>query len=317
MILSVSRRTDIPAFYSEWFLNRIKEGYVYVRNPFNPRQISNVNIRPEVVDCIVFWSKDPLPLINKIKLLENYKYYFQFTITPYDSDIENNLRSKSEILKTFIELSKLIGKERVILRYDPILLTDKYTIDFHKRSFEKLCEKVNGYTERIVISYLDDYKKARRNMKEINLQEITMQQVWETAKFIGEAASIAKIEVETCAEEYDLTQFGIKRGKCIDGDLIERITGYKLKKLNKDGNRQLCLCDQCIDIGQYDSCINGCVYCYANVNKETAIRNHMEHSKASPILIGDYNEADVKVRKDVCSWRALEEEQREQIVMDF
>ena len=314
MILSASRRTDIPAFYSEWFVNRIKEGYVYVRNPFNAKQISNVAITPEVVDCIVFWSKDPLPLMKKLDCFKDYKYYFQFTITPYDTDIEKNLRSKKEIIDTFIELSKRIGKEKVILRYDPIFLTDKYSLDFHKKSFEKLCKSVRGYTDRIVISYLDDYKKSTRNMKGINLLELTNDHIFEMAKFIGDAARGSMLEVETCAEGYDLSQFGIKHGKCIDKELIEKIVGYPIKKLNRDGNRELCLCDQSIDIGQYDSCVNGCVYCYANVNKEIARKNNSEHRVDSPILFGNYNDNEVKVRKDVCSWadnenRVLDSEQ--------
>lgn len=317
MILSVSRRTDIPAFYSEWFLNRIKEGYVYVQNPFNIKQISKVNIMPEVVDGIVFWSKDPLPLMKDIKRLKEYNYYFQFTITPYDNDIEQNIRSKKEIVNTFISLSELIGKERVILRYDPILLTDKYSIEFHKRSFEKLCERVSGYTNRIVISYLDDYKKVSRNMKELNIRKISTEQAYQIGKFISEIAQSFGINVESCAEEYDLEQFGINHGKCIDGELIEKISGYKLKSLGRDGNRQLCLCDQCIDIGQYDSCIHGCLYCYANANKEIAKRNYLEHSVDLPILVGEYDEMDVKARKDVCSWRLTDSGSDEQIRMNI
>lgn len=303
MILSVSRRTDIPAFYSDWFINRINEGFVYVRNPFNSKQISKIRITPDIVDCIVFWSKDPLPLMKHIDKLSSYNYYFQYTITPYDQDIEVNLRNKRDILNTFIDLSKLIGKEKIILRYDPILFTDRYTIDFHIRSFERLCEKIEGFTERIVISFLDDYKKVSRNMKHINLKKIENEDIYQIAANFSNIAQKHNISIETCAESVDLENFGIKHGRCIDGELIERITGYKLKNLKKDGHREQCLCHECVDIGQYDTCTHGCLYCYANVNKELANRNRLLHDPKAMILCGDYDDVNVRGRKDLRLFR--------------
>lgn len=310
MILSVSRRTDIPAFYSEWFINRIKGGFVYVRNPFNFNQISKINISPENVDCIVFWSKNPKPLIDKLHILDdlNYKYYFQFTITPYNKDLEKNLANKREIINTFIELSRLIGKNKVILRYDPILINDKYNIDYHVKAFDKLCMSLHNYTERIIFSFLDDYNKVKRNMDDLNIREITEHDMKLIAYKFKEIADKYGILIETCAEKIDLDELGINHGKCIDGDLIESFIGYRIKNKNKlDGNRQYCGCMKCIDIGQYDSCIHNCLYCYANVNKDKAIRNYERHDPNLPILFGEYDIEQVKDRKDVESYKIIKD----------
>jgi len=159
MIISVSRRTDIPAFYSDWFFKRLEEGFVLVRNPMNPQQVSKVSLSKAVVDCFVFWTKNPKSMLEKLPLLAGYDYYFQFTLNPYDQEIEVNLPKKAEIIKTFIELSNLIGKDRVIWRYDPILLTDKITIGDHLEYFNILAGQLGDYTRKCVISFLDQYQK--------------------------------------------------------------------------------------------------------------------------------------------------------------
>jgi DNA repair photolyase len=311
MILSVSRRTDIPAFYSQWFLNRIREGYVYVRNPFNYNRISKVIIKPDNVDCIVFWTKNPRPLMNKLDELDklNFKYYFQFTITPYQEDIEKNVMSKKEIIQTFIELSNRIGKRRVILRYDPIILTERYNLEFHKKAFRVLCDKLHSYTEKVIFSFLDGYKKIAKNMQELNVREISNEDMKVIAGEFVKVAEEYGLSLETCAEKIDLRDIGIKPARCIDGDLIERIIGYKI--MNKDildGNREHCGCMKCIDIGQYDSCIHNCLYCYANVNKDKALNNYKIHNPKSPILFGDFEESQVKERKDVKGFKVIEDE---------
>lgn len=309
MILSVSRRTDISAFYSEWFINRIKDGYVYVKNPFNAKQISKINIKPDVVDCIVFWTKDAKPIMKYLDELKNYKYYFQFTVTPYKKDIEPNVRDKSQIIDTFIELSTLLGKDKVILRYDPIFLTDKYTLNYHKNAFEKLCNRLGNYTNKVIISFLDDYKKVSRNMKGINIKEITKDDIYDISSYFSSIAKENGLKIETCGEEVDLSEFGIEHGRCVDGDLIEKIVGYKLKNLKRDGNRSGCLCHECIDIGQYDTCAHGCLYCYANINKNKAEENFNKHNKNSPLLFGEYNEEFITERKDIKSYKVIDIEQ--------
>lgn len=306
MILSVSRRTDIPAFYTEWFMNRVREKFVYVRNPFNSKQISNIIITPENVDCIVFWSKNPAPIIAYLEELDNlnYKYYFQFTITPYVDDLEFKIKNKEEIINTFKKLSEKIGKGKVILRYDPILITDKYSENFHLKAFENICETLNNYTEKVIISFLDDYKKVSCNMKGIELHKIDTEKMRFFGKNFAQIAKRYNLTIETCAEGVDLSEYEIDHGKCIDGDLIERITGYKItNKDKKDGNREHCGCMKCIDIGAYDTCVHNCLYCYANINKKAANNNYRLHDPKSPILSGEYEESQVKVRKDIKSYR--------------
>lgn len=313
MILSVSRRTDIPAFYSEWFINRIIEGFVYVRNPFNYNQVSKINISPDNVDCIVFWSKNPKPIIEKLNILDelNYKYYFQFTINPYEKDLEKSIVSKEDIINTFINLSNLIGKKRVVLRYDPILLNEKYDINYHIKAFDKLCTTLYQHTEKITFSFLDDYKKVKRNMSDINIKEITEDDMLQIAHKFKEITNKHGLLIETCAEEIDLNKVGINHGKCIDGDLIESIIGYEIKNKNKlDGNRQYCGCMKTIDIGQYDSCIHNCLYCYANINKAKALTNYINHNPNSPILFGDYDIENVKERKDVQSYKIIKDNEQ-------
>lgn len=288
MILSVSRRTDIPAFYSKWFMNRLHDGYCLVRNPFNARLISHIPLSPNNIDVIVFWTKNSKPMHKYLKNIDNmgYKYYFQYTITPYKKDMEENLLDKKIIINSFQELSTLIGKEKVILRYDPIVLTPSYTIDYHIKAFEKLCDHVKYYTNKIVISFLNYYNNTSKNMVSHNVINISTEDMHILADNFSSIAKSHKIILESCAEKIDLEKYNINHGKCIDDELIEKITGYKLKA-PKDNQREACGCIKCIDIGEYNSCIHNCLYCYANINKESAYKNYKLHNPLSPLLIGD------------------------------
>lgn len=296
MILSVSRRTDIPAFYSKWFVERLKQEYVLVRNPFNAHLLSHIPLSPNHIDIIVFWTKNSYPIHKYLKDIDNmgYKYYFQYTITPYKKDMEENLLDKKIIINSFQELSSKIGKEKVILRYDPIVLTPSYTIDYHTLAFEKLCNHLKDYTNKIVISFLDDYKKISKNMKKHNVYDITFDDMNILAENFSSIAKSHNIILESCAEKIDLEKYNINHGKCIDNELIEKITGAKLKA-PKDNQREACNCIKCIDIGEYNSCIHNCLYCYANINKESASINHKLHNPNSPLLIGDINHEKDKI----------------------
>ena len=288
MILSVSRRTDIPAFYGKWFMQRLKEQYVLVRNPFNANLVSRIPLSPSHIDVIVFWTKNSKPMHKYLKDIDNmgYKYYFQYTITPYKKDMEENLLDKKIIINSFQELSTLIGKEKVILRYDPIVLTSSYTIDYHIKAFEKLCNHLKDYTNKIIFSFLDDYKKISKNMKNHNVHNITTDDMHKLAENFSSIAKSHNIILESCAEKIDLEKYNINHGKCIDDELIEKITGAKLKA-PKDNQREACGCIKCIDIGEYNSCIHNCLYCYANVNKDSAYKNYKLHNPLSPLLIGN------------------------------
>lgn len=310
MIVSVSRRTDIPAFYSEWFFNRLKEGYVYVQNPFNTKQISKVDLTPKSVDCFVFWTKNAEPMLSRLDELKDYNYYFQFTITGYGSDVEKGITDKKAIIESFKKLSKIIGKERVVLRYDPILLSEKYTIERHTVLFERLCEKLSGYTEKCVISFVDLYKKTERNTRNLKLKPMTENDMRNIAKKFSIIGNKYNIKLETCSESIDLSKFGIKKGKCIDNELIERIVGCKLKVDKDKTQREVCGCVASVDIGQYNTCRHHCAYCYANFNYKTVENNIILHDVHSPMLIGTPSK-DAKIiprdMKSVCVKHEMEQ----------
>jgi len=287
MILSVSRRTDIPNYYSDWFLNRIREGFLYVRNPMNPHQISEIDLSPDVVDCMVFWTKNPAPILGRLRELEDYPFYFQFTLTGYGRDIEPRLPDKrSQLVRTFQELSRQIGSDRIIWRYDPIFLSERYTAEYHKKAFGELAASLKGYTRRVVISFLDFYAKTRRNMEGLFIQNPSNE---ELERFAGELAQLAGengLMIETCAECLDLKKLGIQHGSCIDKKLIERLTGCKLKAAKDRNQRSECGCVESVEVGTYDTCLNGCRYCYAN-DSEASVRKGIRHYDVhSPLLCG-------------------------------
>lgn len=300
MIISASRRTDIPAYYSEWFFNRIKEGFVLVRNPMNFRQISKINLSSKVVDAIVFWTKNPAPMIDRLDELKDYKYYFQFTLNPYGKDIEYNVPSKSQsIIPTFIELSKKIGKDKVIWRYDPIFINKKYTVDYHVKYFKLLMSRLYNYTEKCTISFLDYYKSIEKNISKQNIISPSANQQIEIAEKFSEIAEEYGVIIDTCAENSDFDKYNIKHASCIDKERIEKICGYKLK-LNKDKNqREACTCVESVDIGMYNTCKNACVYCYANHSEIKVNQNYNSHNPLSPLLCGTIEEKDIIKERDI------------------
>lgn len=291
MIISVSRRTDIPAFYSEWFFNRLKEGFVYVVNPMNPKQVSKIELNPNVVDCFVFWTKNATPMLDRLDELKEYKYYFQYTITGYKTDVEQGILDKREVIDTFKKLSRTIGKEKVILRYDPIFLNKEYTIDYHCRAFKNLCTELKGYTKKCVISFIDLYKKTEINTKSLHIIDMNIDDIKEIASRFSKIASENDIKIETCSEEYELEEFGINKGKCIDDKIISQIIGYEVNATKDDTQRTVCGCIKSIDIGQYNTCKHHCLYCYANFNYAQVEENYKLHNKDYPLLVG-------QVRKD-------------------
>lgn len=287
MILSVSRRTDIPALYTNWFFNRIEEGFALVRNPFNPKQVSRVAINPKVIDCIVFWTKNPRNMLERLHELEEYNYYFQFTLNPYDRTIEENLPPKDILIDTFIELSKKVGRDRVIWRYDPIILTDRFTCDYHYKWFKYLAERLSPYTNKCIISFLYLYRKTQRNLKGINILSIEEEDMLSIAGEFSRIAKMHNLIIETCSEEVDLVGYDIGHGKCIDDVLISKIVGEDLQ-IDKDLNqREGCGCVKSIDIGAYNTCNHNCLYCYANLNRTVVRDNLLEHNENSPLLLGE------------------------------
>ena len=256
-------------------MNRVRAGYAMTRNPMNRSQIRRIDLSPDTIDCIVFWTKDPQNLLPDLSELDKigYKYYFQFTLTPYGNDIERNLRSKRDIESTFIRLSELIGKTRVIWRYDPIIINDTLTVDYHKREFTRLYDKLSSYTERIVISYADKYAKIKSDIiKRIRDEDIT-----ELNAFIKSASDI---DVRSCCEN------GFKSAACIDRELIESIINKPLPDLKRDKNQRAgCGCYESVDVGVYNTCPNGCVYCYANYSAKSVMANYLKHNPENIYLI--------------------------------
>ena len=291
MIISASRKTDIPAFYSEWFINRIKEGYVYSRNPMNAHQISRIPLNPDVVDCIVFWTKNPIPIIPKLDELKDYNYYFQFTLTGYGRDIEANLPDKKkDLIPAFQQLSEKIGSERVIWRYDPIAINERYTAEYHIKAFGQIAEALNGRTEKCVISFVDFYQKIQKNMQALNIQDASPETMTDVAKKMYEIATANGMVLATCAEKIDLAAIGIEHNACIDQGVIERICGGKLKVKKDPSQRSECKCVESRDIGTYNTCRNGCRYCYANFSPKTVKESMAKYDPNSPILCDTINE---------------------------
>lgn len=288
MILSVSRRTDIPDHYSDWFMARIKEGFLYVRNPMNVHQISRIDLSPEVVDCIVFWTKNPADMIEKLESLQGYMYYFQFTLTGYGKDVEPNLPDKRrELIPTFKRLSEKIGKERVIWRYDPILINKRYTVEYHLKAFEEIACALADHTERVVISFVDLYPKISRNTKELDIRQMTDEEMIESAGKMAKIASRYGLTIETCAEQIDLQEVGIRHGSCIDKKLIEGLLGCKLTAKKDRGQRNACGCLESVEVGAYDTCPNGCRYCYADLNDDKVRENVRSYDRDQPLLCGN------------------------------
>lgn len=305
MIISASRRTDIPTYYSDWFLNRIREGYVYVRNPMNPHQISRVSLTPEDVDGIVFWTKDPSPMLPKLDALKEYMYYFQFTLNSYSADVERNVPSKSRaVIPTFQRLSDLIGPDRVIWRYDPIFLSDTYTMDYHIRYFEALAKRLAPYTRKCTISFLDLYRSTAKNMAGASPRLFSAEQQTRLAKSLAEIAHSYGLRIDTCAEALDLSQYGIGHARCIDGDLLGRLLHCPLDAKKDKNQRVECGCTESLDIGAYNTCRNGCRYCYANHSEAAVLANCGRHDPTSPLLVGGVGSEDTITQRKAVSLRA-------------
>ena len=306
MIISASRRTDIPAFFSDWIINRLKEQYAYVRNPMNIHQVSKINLSPDIVDCIVFWSKNPKPMLEKINLLENYMFYFQFTLNAYEEDLEANLPSLQTRINTFQTLSNCIGKERVVWRYDPIIINEKYSIDWHIENFKYLADQLYPYTEKVTISFIDLYTKIFHNIKGKNIYELTYKQKDILAKNFSEIAHSHNIKIDTCAEDIDLSSYGISHARCIDDRLISKLLNCSMD-VEKDKNQRLeCGCIASIDLGLYNTCQNGCVYCYANHNCTIRKQNFDAYDPFSPLLCSHVTELDKITERKVKSQKNMQ-----------
>jgi DNA repair photolyase len=295
MIISASRRTDIPAFYSEWFMNRLQEGYCLVPNPFNPKQVSRISLVPESVDAIVFWSKNPAPMLDFLPKLEamGYLFYFLFTLNDYPKALEPNLPPMEERISTFIELSERIGPRRVIWRYDPIILSNRTDASYHRKAFENVCQQLAGRTQRVIISIITLYRKTVRNLAPLETQGYVFDKEPrrnpETEALLSHVAKTAAghgLEIFACAEARDYTFLGIKPSSCIDAALIRELWDTLVSSEKDPGQREHCGCALSRDIGMTDTCPHGCPYCYSNMNPKIALTRYKTHDPRSTALIG-------------------------------
>ncbi len=291
MIINTGQRTDIPAFYSDWFANRLTEGFVCVRNPYYPNQVSRYRLDPSVVDCIGFCTKNPEPMFRYFDLLKDYGQYWFVTITPYGRDIEPNVKDKHKLLDDFRRLSETVGIDSVGWRYDPIFISEKYSAAYHLRAFEKMASALDGYTKTAVISFIDLYPKVRRNFPEA--REVAKEERLELGKAFAAIAASHGMTLKPCAEGNDLAAFGADCGGCMRISDYEKAIGRRLNAPKKKGARAECACYLSCDIGAYNTCLHLCRYCYANAEPAKVLAQSRLHDPKSPFLIGHYQKDDV------------------------
>ena len=291
MIINTGQRTDIPAFYAEWFANRLKEGFVCVRNPYNPNQVSRYRLDPAVVDVIGFCTKNPAPMFPYMELLKDYGQYWFVTITPYGRDIEPNVPDKHQLIEDFKTLSNIVGINSIGWRFDPVFISERYGEKYHIRAFEQIAAALEGYTETAVISFIDLYPKVRRNFPEV--QEVTKEQRLRLGKEFIRIASAHGMTVKPCAEGDELAAYGADCSGCMRLRDYEKAIGMHLNAPKRKGARAECACYLSCDIGAYNTCKHLCRYCYANAEVSEVLAQSRLHDPKSPFLIGSYMDGDV------------------------
>jgi len=316
MIISASRRSDIPAFYADWFMTRVREGFFHRVNPFNSKQISGFSLKPEDVDAVCFWSKNPRPMIKDLDELDRrgLNYYFQFTLNPYDKIFEPDLPPLQERIETMQELAARIGPERVIWRYDPVVLTSVTPVFWHLEMAERLAGELGNATRRLMFSFYDFYGKGRGRLHKhlsesgIRLDDITAAghraELEELAFGFKNMADRHALQIFTCSEDVGLERIGIKQGACIDGALIRQLFGVNATSKKDKNQRAACNCVESAEMGIYNSCRFNCAYCYANFNRSFTPGNGACHDPDSPMLLGRYEgkieiRTSLKVRKKI------------------
>lgn len=292
MIINTGARTDTAQYFTPWLLNRFREGYALSRNPLFPSKVARYELNPDVVDCVVFCSKNYEPILNHLDEITNkFNTYFYYTITAYGKDVEPGVPSIDESMETLIELSKQVGKQRVAWRYDPVLLTERYTIEAHMKTFERMAKVLAPYIDRCIFSFVEIYKKVEVNMPE--LMPISTEDMNILAKGLGSIARKYKIHLQTCGTNTKYTQYGIHTSGCITLDILGKANGVAFKDIKHRGMRTGCHCIESRDIGAYDTCLNGCKYCYANKDPNKAAENYKYHDPESPLLLGHVKETDI------------------------
>lgn len=295
MILNVSGRTDIVAFYTPWFINRYREGFVDVRNPIYSKLVHRIYFQD--VELFVFCTKNPRPMLPFLKEIKQ-TILFQITLTPYQKDIEPNVPFKKEIIEDIKRISSILGKDFVFVRYDPIFLSKKYSLNYHIKAFERLCSLLEGFVTKIIVSFMDNYKNVQKNMTILQAQSFTPQDFKEIGKNFSRIAKEHGMTVQTCSEYETLEEYGFLVNDCVSRGFAKNITGRSYPKW-QSRNSKYCHCAKMVDIGWYNTCSHYCKYCYANFDENKIEENEKNHHFDSTMLIGYLNDDDViKVRKD-------------------
>ncbi len=300
MILNTGSRTDIPAYYSEWFMNRIHEGFVLARNPYYPKQVYRYQLDPGSVDILAFCTKNPQPMLEHLDELKDFRQLWYVTLTSYGRDIEPNVPDKHHTIEAIQKLAKKVGRDSVILRYDPVFLSEKYSKGYHRRAFYKIAKMLQGYVSRIVISYIDLYEKTKKNFPEV--REVSWQDQVELTQYFAYAAAYFGMRVYTCLEDPRLAAYGVNTSGCMSEELLEETLGIELNVPKLTPAREGCSCLLGNDIGAYNTCAHFCRYCYANYDQELVLRNMKDHDPKSPLLIGHLQKDDVVKDVKQVSW---------------
>ena len=308
MIVNTGGRTDTVQYYTDWLLRRFAEGYVMVRNPLFPDKVSRYELTPDVVDCVVFCSKNYQPILPRLhEITDKFNTYFHYTITAYGRDIEPGVPPIDESIETLLRLSGQVGRRRVSWRYDPVLLTGDYTIERHIQTFKRMAKKLAPYIDRCIFSFVEMYKKLEVNMPE--LIPLTGQETETLAQELGRIAEKYGIYIQTCGTNSNFARYGIHSSGCATLDILGGANGIVFKSLKHRGMRQGCHCIESRDIGAYDTCMNGCKYCYANKTPRRAFENYRLHNPKSPLLLGDLRPDDTVIQSVQKSFLAQAEGQ--------
>ncbi len=306
MIINTGGRTDTVQYYTAWLLRRFSEGYVLSRNPLFPNKVTRYELTPDKVDCVVFCSKNYKPILPRLhEITDRFPTYFHYTITAYGKDMEPGVPSIEESLQTLKTLSKLVGKQRIAWRYDPVLLTDQYTISRHMETFERMAQTLAPHIDRCIFSFVEMYKKLETNMPE--LIPMSGEDMDALAQGLGRIAQKYGIRIQTCGTNGDFTRYGIHASGCMTLDILGQANAITFKNLKHKGLRQGCHCIESRDIGAYDTCLNGCKYCYANTSPQKARENFRLHDPASPLLLGHVKPEDTILQGAQKSFLAKEQ----------
>lgn len=291
MILNISGRTDIVHHYSDWLFKRFEEGWVLSRNSLFQNSVRRYELSPEKIDCLIFGSKNYAPVLGRIhEITEKFNTYFYYTITAYGKDIEPGVPDIDTSIDTLLKLSEIVGSRRIAWRYDPILLTEKYTLARHLETFEYIAGRLCGHIDRCIFSFVEMYSKHKTNLPQ--LIPLTASDMDAAASGLGAITKKCGILLQTCGPEENYARYGIETSGCVTLDILGRANDLQFRTMKHKGFREGCHCIESRDIGALNSCPNGCKYCYANKDADLPRANYALHDSESPLLIGQLKPTD-------------------------